>query len=146
MLLGIMKPKLLQMIREISLLLTLTFIFTNSTLGQTKQFNIDFDWSEKKILIDPITSEKLKIHAISDGHLKKEHAEIPVYSNQFKVNGNTSVNVEVNITKKSSIEIVTEDAKASVSNSINVWTKIEKHRNEYYLTYGFIPTLNIRYL
>lgn len=125
--------------RSNTLLLALLFIASSSVFGQSSQINTTFEWSKRDIQIDPTSPKLLSIHTINDGQLNSQHPEIPVYSDQIKLTSNMKVNVEAVITKSSEIAINTSEAKEFIKQNLEIWTKVEKQRNEYILTYGFIP-------
>ena len=129
--------------RSNTLLIALFFIVSSSIYGQSKQINTTFEWSNREIQIDPTSSQLLSIHTIQDGQLKAEHPEIPVYSDQLKLSSNMKVKVEAIVTKSSVIELKTAEAKNYVSPELEIWSKVEKQRNDYVLTYGFIPIIEV---
>ena len=133
--------KLLPPMKYSTILLTFLSIVSISLMGQSKQINASFEWSQREIQIVPTSTETLTIHTINNGQLNSLHPEIPTYTNQIRINSNMDVNVRVDITNSSPISLNTDAAKSNVSSSVKVWTKIEKHRNEYYLNYGFVPVI-----
>lgn len=134
-------PKLLHMIRLRSILLISFSIVSFAILGQSNQAVKNFTWSEKDIQIDPVSGESMTIYTVNDGLLRRAHPEIPVYSDQIKLGANYQVSIQATITKSSPISINTQEAKDHIANDLKIWSKVEKNRGQYYLTYGFTPVI-----
>lgn len=118
------------------------FVFILSLSAQSDyNFSKSFEWDTKLILIDPETNQLEKAHTIIDGHTKGDHYEVPVYSSFIKLDKNYQADFMVNVTKSSPIDIQTSEAKSVIKPQIDIWHRVEKRRNEYYLVYGFIPVI-----
>ena len=83
----------------------------------------------------------MRIYTVNDGHLSRQHPEIPLYSDQVKLGANYEISIQATITKSSPITINTQAAKDHIQDELNVWTTVEKNRNDYFLVYGFIPVV-----
>ena len=83
----------------------------------------------------------MRIYTVNDGHLSRQHPEIPLYSDQVKLGANYEISIQATITKSSPITINTQAAKDHIQDELNVWTTVEKNRNNYFLVYGFTPVI-----
>ena len=83
----------------------------------------------------------MRIYTVNNGHLSRQHPEIPLYSDQVKLGANYEISIQATITKSSPITINTQAAKDHIQDELNVWTTVEKNRNDYFLVYGFIPVV-----
>ncbi|HAW04564.1 MAG TPA: hypothetical protein DCW83_07750, partial [Saprospirales bacterium] len=109
--------------------------------GQSKQIVKNFSWSQEDIQIDPVSDELMRIYTVNDGHLSRQHPELPLYSDQIKLGANYEISIQATITKSSPITINTQAAKDHIQDELNVWNTVEKNRNDYFLVYGFIPVI-----
>ena len=134
-------PKLLLMTNSRSILLVFISIASVALFGQSKQIVKNFSWSQEDIQIDPVSNELMRIYTVNDGHLSRQHPELPLYSNQLKLEANYEISIQATITKSSPITINTQAAKDHIQDELNVWTTVEKNRNDYFLVYGFIPVI-----
>ena len=134
-------PKLLHMTRSRSILLIFISVASVTLFGQSKEIVKNFSWSQEDIQIDPISNELMRIYTVNDGHLSRQHPEIPLYSDQVKLGANYEISIQATITKSSPITINTQAAKDHIQDELNVWTTVEKNRNDYFLVYGFIPVV-----
>ncbi|MEJ6615121.1 MAG: type IX secretion system sortase PorU [Saprospiraceae bacterium] len=124
-----------------SILLVFISIASVALFGQSKQIVKNFSWSQEDIQIDPVSNELMRIYTVNDGHLSRQHPELPLYSNQLKLEANYEISIQATITKSSPITINTQAAKDHIQDELNVWTTVEKNRNDYFLVYGFIPVI-----
>ena len=124
-----------------SILLIFISIVSIGLFGQSSQEVKSFTWSQRDIQIDPVSDELMTIYTVNDGQLRRQHPEIPVYSEQIKLAANYDISIQAYITKSSPIIINTQEAKNYIQDDLNIWSKVEKNRNEYYLTYGFTPVI-----
>jgi len=83
----------------------------------------------------------MRIYTVNDGHLSRQHPELPLYSDQIKLGANYEISIQATITKSSPITINTQAAKDHIQDELNVWNTVEKNRNDYFLVYGFIPVI-----
>ena len=134
-------PKLLHMTRSRSILLIFISVASVTLFGQSKEIVKNFSWSQEDIQIDPISNELMRIYTVNNGHLSRQHPEIPLYSDQVKLGANYEISIQATITKSSPITINTQAAKDHIQDELNVWTTVEKNRNDYFLVYGFIPVV-----
>lgn len=134
-------PKLFLMTNSRSILLIFISIASVGLFGQSKQIVKNFSWSQEDIQIDPVSDELMRIYAVNDGHLSRQHPELPIYSDQIKLGANYEISIQATITKSSPITINTQAAKDHIQDELNVWTTVEKNRNDYFLVYGFIPVI-----
>ena len=134
-------PKLLHMTRSRSILLIFISVASVTLFGQSKEIVKNFSWSQEDIQIDPISNELMRIYTVNDGHLSRQHPEIPLYSDQVKLGANYEISIQATITKSSPITINTQAAKDHIQDELNVWTTVEKNRNNYFLVYGFTPVI-----
>ena len=134
-------PKLLLMTSSRSILLIFISVASVTLFGQSKEIVKNFSWSQEDIQIDPISNELMRIYTVNDGHLSRQHPEIPLYSDQVKLVANYEISIQATITKSSPITINTQAAKDHIQDELNVWTTVEKNRNDYFLVYGFIPVI-----
>ena len=134
-------PKLLLMTNSRSFLLIFISIASVALFGQSKQIVKNFSWSQEDIQIDPVSDELMRIYAVNDGHLSRQHPELPIYSDQIKLGANYEISIQATITKSSPITINTQAAKDHIQDELNVWNTVEKNRNDYFLVYGFIPVI-----
>ena len=134
-------PKLLHMTRSRSILLIFISVASVTLFGQSKEIVKNFSWSQEDIQIDPISNELMRIYTVNNGHLSRQHPEIPLYSDQVKLGANYEISIQATITKSSPITINTQSAKDHIQDELNVWTTVEKNRNDYFLVYGFIPVV-----
>ena len=134
-------PKLLLMTNSRSILLVFISIASVALFGQSKQIVKNFSWSQEDIQIDPVSNELMRIYTVNDGHLSRQHPELPLYSDQLKLEANYEISIQATITKSSPITINTQAAKDHIQDELNVWTTVEKNRNDYFLVYGFIPVI-----
>ncbi len=116
-------------------------IITVSLFGQSTQKVKKFIWSEKTIEIDPLSGESMAIYAIDEGQLTRKHPEIPIFTDQIKISANIDVSIQAFVTKSSPINISTQLAKSHITEDLNIWSRVEKNRNQYYLSYGFTPVI-----
>ncbi|MDG1716564.1 MAG: type IX secretion system sortase PorU [Saprospiraceae bacterium] len=124
-----------------SILLIFISVASVTLFGQSKEIVKNFSWSQEDIQIDPISNELMRIYTVNDGHLSRQHPEIPLYSDQVKLGANYEISIQATITKSSPITINTQAAKDHIQDELNVWTTVEKNRNDYFLVYGFIPVV-----
>ncbi|MBT3545936.1 MAG: type IX secretion system sortase PorU [Saprospiraceae bacterium] len=124
-----------------SILLIFISIASVALFGQSKQIVKNFSWSQEDIQIDPVSDELMRIYAVNDGHLSRQHPELPLYSDQIKLGANYEISIQATITKSSPITINTQAAKDHIQDELNVWNTVEKNRNDYFLVYGFIPVI-----
>ncbi|MDA9263429.1 type IX secretion system sortase PorU [Saprospiraceae bacterium] len=124
-----------------SILLIFISVASVTLFGQSKEIVKNFSWSQEDIQIDPISNELMRIYTVNDGHLSRQHPEIPLYSDQVKLVANYEISIQATITKSSPITINTQAAKDHIQDELNVWTTVEKNRNDYFLVYGFIPVI-----
>lgn len=134
-------PKLLLMTNSRSFLLIFISIASVALFGQSKQIVKNFSWSQEDIQIDPVSNELMRIYTVNDGHLSRQHPELPLYSDQLKLGAKYEISIQATITKSSPITINTQAAKDHIQDELNVWTTVEKNRNDYFLVYGFIPVI-----
>ena len=134
-------PKLLHMTSSRSILLIFISIASVALFGQSKQIVKNFSWSQEDIQIDPVSDELMRIYTVNDGHLSRQHPELPLYSDQIKLGANYEISIQATITKSSPITINTQAAKDHIQDELNVWNTVEKNRNDYFLVYGFIPVI-----
>ena len=134
-------PKLLLMTNSRSILLVFISIASVALFGQSKQIVKNFSWSQEDIQIDPVSNELMRIYTVNDGHLSRQHPELPLYSDQLKLGAKYEISIQATITKSSPITINTQAAKDHIQDELNVWTTVEKSRNDYFLVYGFIPVI-----
>lgn len=134
-------PKLLLMTSSRSILLIFISVASVTLFGQSKEIVKNFSWSQEDIQIDPISNELMRIYTVNNGHLSRQHPEIPLYSDQVKLGANYEISIQATITKSSPITINTQAAKDHIQDELNVWTTVEKNRNDYFLVYGFIPVV-----
>ena len=134
-------PKLLLMTNSRSFLLIFISIASVALFGQSKQIVKNFSWSQEDIQIDPVSNELMRIYTVNDGHLSRQHPELPLYSDQLKLGAKYEISIQATITKSSPITINTQAAKDHIQDELNVWTTVEKSRNDYFLVYGFIPVI-----
>ena len=134
-------PKLLLMTNSRSILLVFISIASVALFGQSKQIVKNFSWSQEDIQIDPVSNELMRIYTVNDGHLSRQHPELPLYSDQLKLGAKYEISIQATITKSSPITINTQAAKDHIQDELNVWTTVEKNRNDYFLVYGFIPVI-----
>lgn len=134
-------PKLLLMTSSRSILLIFISVASVTLFGQSKEIVKNLSWSQEDIQIDPISNELMRIYTVNDGHLSRQHPEIPLYSDQVKLVANYEISIQATITKSSPITINTQAAKDHIQDELNVWTTVEKNRNDYFLVYGFIPVI-----
>ena len=134
-------PKLLHMTSSRSILLIFISVASVTLFGQSKEIVKNFSWSQEDIQIDPISNELMRIYTVNDGHLSRQHPEIPLYSDQVKLGANYEISIQATITKSSPITINTQAAKDHIQDELNVWTTVEKNRNNYFLVYGFTPVI-----
>ena len=134
-------PKLLHMTSSRSILLIFISVASVTLFGQSKEIVKNFSWSQEDIQIDPISNELMRIYTVNNGHLSRQHPEIPLYSDQVKLGANYEISIQATITKSSPITINTQAAKDHIQDELNVWTTVEKNRNDYFLVYGFIPVV-----
>ena len=134
-------PKLLHMTSSRSILLIFISIASVALFGQSKQIVKNFSWSQEDIQIDPVSNELMRIYTVNDGHLSRQHPELPLYSDQLKLGAKYEISIQATITKSSPITINTQAAKDHIQDELNVWTTVEKNRNDYFLVYGFIPVI-----
>ena len=134
-------PKLLLMTSSRSILLIFISVASVTLFGQSKEIVKNFSWSQEDIQIDPISNELMRIYTVNDGHLSRQHPEIPLSSDQVKLGANYEISIQATITKSSPITINTQAAKDHIQDELNVWTTVEKNRNDYFLVYGFIPVV-----
>ena len=134
-------PKLLHMTSSRSILFIFISVASVTLFGQSKEIVKNFSWSQEDIQIDPISNELMRIYTVNDGHLSRQHPEIPLYSDQVKLGANYEISIQATITKSSPITINTQAAKDHIQDELNVWTIVEKNRNDYFLVYGFIPVI-----
>jgi hypothetical protein len=134
-------PKLLHMTRSRSILLIFISVASVTLFGQSKEIVKNFSWSQEDIQIEPISNELMRIYTVNNGHLSRQHPEIPLYSDQVKLGANYEISIQATITKSSPITINTQAAKDHIQDELNVWTTVEKNRNDYFLVYGFIPVV-----
>lgn len=124
-----------------SFLLIFISIASVALFGQSKQIVKNFSWSQEDIQIDPVSNELMRIYTVNDGHLSRQHPELPLYSDQLKLGAKYEISIQATITKSSPITINTQAAKDHIQDELNVWTTVEKNRNDYFLVYGFIPVI-----
>jgi len=124
-----------------SILLIFISIASVALFGQSKQIVKNFSWSQEDIQIDPVSDELMRIYTVNDGHLSRQHPELPLYSDQIKLGANYEISIQATITKSSPITINTQAAKDHIQDELNVWNTVEKNRNDYFLVYGFIPVI-----
>ncbi|MDA9181771.1 type IX secretion system sortase PorU [Saprospiraceae bacterium] len=124
-----------------SILLVFISIASVALFGQSKQIVKNFSWSQEDIQIDPVSDELMRIYTVNDGHLSRQHPELPLYSDQIKLGANYEISIQATITKSSPITINTQAAKDHIQDELNVWNTVEKNRNDYFLVYGFIPVI-----
>ncbi|MEJ6696958.1 MAG: type IX secretion system sortase PorU [Saprospiraceae bacterium] len=124
-----------------SILLVFISIASVALFGQSKQIVKNFSWSQEDIQIDPVSNELMRIYTVNDGHLSRQHPELPLYSDQLKLGAKYEISIQATITKSSPITINTQAAKDHIQDELNVWTTVEKNRNDYFLVYGFIPVI-----
>jgi len=129
------------MTRSRSILLIFISVASVTLFGQSKEIVKNFSWSQEDIQIDPISNELMRIYTVNNGHLSRQHPEIPLYSDQVKLGANYEISIQATITKSSPITINTQAAKDHIQDELNVWTTVEKNRNDYFLVYGFIPVV-----
>ena len=134
-------PKLLHMTSSRSILLIFISVASVTLFGQSKEIVKNFSWSQEDIQIDPISNELMRIYTVNNGHLSRQHPEIPLYSDQVKLGANYEISIQATITKSSPITINTQAAKDHIQDELNVWTTVEKNRNNYFLVYGFTPVI-----
>ena len=134
-------PKLFLMTNSRSILIIFISIASVALFGQSKQIVKNFSWSQEDIQIDPVSDELMRIYAVNDGHLSRQHPELPIYSDQIKLGANYEISIQATITKSSPITINTQAAKDHIQDELNVWNTVEKNRNDYFLVYGFIPVI-----
>ena len=134
-------PKLFLMTNSRSILLIFISIASVALFGQSKQIVKNFSWSQEDIQIDPVSNELMRIYTVNDGHLSRQHPELPLYSDQLKLGAKYEISIQATITKSSPITINTQAAKDHIQDELNVWTTVEKNRNDYFLVYGFIPVI-----
>ena len=134
-------PKLLLMTNSRSFLLIFISIASVALFGQSKQIVKNFSWSQEDIQIDPVSNELMRIYTVNDGHLSRQHPELPLYSDQLKLGAKYEISIQATITKSSPITINTQAAKDHIQDELNVWNTVEKNRNDYFLVYGFIPVI-----